>query len=64
MKKIILSLEKQIENLKGLVQKREDCVDARSAKWQESDACDDYMFKTSEIDDNMNELYIIVYYCR
>ena len=37
MKKIIKNLEKQLEELRVLVQKREDKFSDRSEKWQESE---------------------------
>lgn len=49
MKKIIENLEKQHKKLSELIQSREDYVLERSAKWQESEKCEDYEDKTSEI---------------
>lgn len=60
MKKIIAQLEKQLTNLEELIQKREDYVDERSEKWQESEACEEYMDKTQDIDIQVAELYTVI----
>lgn len=56
MKKIIESLEKQRSKLEEIVQKREDYVDERSEKWQESEACEEYIYKTEDIEGSIEDL--------
>lgn len=56
MKKIIKNLKKELDALYELCQKREDFVDDRSEKWQESEACEEYMDKTMEIEGQASEL--------
>lgn len=56
MKKIIENLEKQLEQLRELIQKREDKVDDMSEKWQESERCEEWMDKTIEIESQADEL--------
>ncbi len=56
MKKIILALEKQLENLRELINQREDFVLDRSEKWQESEKCEEHEDKTSDLDMQADEL--------
>ena len=56
MKEIIKNLEKQLEKLREFIQEREDKVDNMSAKWQESEKCEEFMDKTQEIEDEADEL--------
>ena len=56
MKTIIKNLEKQLENLRKLVQAREDKVYGMSEKWQESEKCEDFTDNTQEIDAQADEL--------
>lgn len=60
MKKIIQQLEKQKTALENLVQKREDYVDDRSEKWQESEACEQYMDKTDDIESKIHDLDVFI----
>jgi len=60
MKKIIQQLEKQKKALEKLVQKREDYVDDRSEKWQESEACEEYMDKTMDIESRISDLDVLI----
>jgi predicted nuclease with TOPRIM domain len=50
MKKIITRLESQLEALRDLIQKREDKVYDMSARWQESEKCEEWEDKTQEIE--------------
>jgi len=56
MKTIIKNLEKQLENLRELVQKRDDTANERSEKWYDSEKGEEYMDKTQEIEDQAYEL--------
>jgi hypothetical protein len=60
MKKIIKALEKQHIDLEELIQKREDKVNDASERWQESEACEDWEFKTEEIQNQCDELFNII----
>ena len=60
MKKIIANLHKQQKELEKIIQKREDKVYEASERWQESEACEDYEYKTEEIQDRINELYTLI----
>ena len=56
MKKIIIQLEKQEENLREFIQNREDKVSDASERWQESEACEEFEDKTQEIEIRADEL--------
>ena len=56
MKQIIKNLEKQLEQLRELIQKREDKVDEMSEKWQESEKCEEWEYKTMDIESQADEL--------
>lgn len=60
MKKIIKSLEKQLEALRELIQKREDKVDDMSEAWQESEKCVDWEDKTQDIELSADELDTLI----
>lgn len=60
MKKIISNLEKQFKLLNNLVQQREDYVLERSEKWQESEMCEEYEYKTMDIDSVGNDLDCVI----
>lgn len=60
MKTIIKNLQKQLEKLRELIQAREDKVDGMSERWQESEKCEEYMDKTSDIEDKANDLYNVI----
>lgn len=56
MKNIIKNLEKQLENLRELIQLREDKVDGMSEVWQESEKCEEWEDKTLDIGSQADEL--------
>lgn len=60
MKIIIKNLSIQLKNLRDKVQEREDYVDNRSAKWQESDKCETYQDVTLEIDERADDLDLLI----
>ena len=60
MKKVIKNLEKQFEALEKIVQDREDKVDNMSAKWQESEKCEEWMDKTDDINTQASELFSLI----
>jgi L-rhamnose mutarotase len=60
MKNIIRNLEKELEKLRELIQAREDKVDDMSAKWQESEKCEEWEDKTQDIEQQANELDTII----
>ena len=60
MKKIIKNLEKQLEELRVLVQKREDKFSDRSEKWQESEKGEIFEDKTQEIEIQADELDALI----
>lgn len=60
MKTIITALEKQLEKLLAIVEKRENRVNDASEKWQESETCDDFVCTTEEIEDKANDLLCLI----
>lgn len=60
MKKIIENLENQFEKLQLIVEKRNDKVLNASEKWQESEKCDEWEYKTEDIENLSNELLCII----
>lgn len=60
MKDIIKSLEKQLVKLRGVIQNREDYVNDRSEKWQESEKCEEYEDKTQDIEYQAGELDTVI----
>lgn len=60
MKKIIGNLEKELQNLRELIQVREDKVDDMSEKWQESEKCEEWMDKTQDIEEQADELDSVI----
>ena len=60
MKTIIKNLKNQLNKLEELIQTREDKIDDMSEKWQESEKCEEWMDKTSDIQEQVNELDTII----
>ena len=60
MKPIIINLEKQLEKLRELIQKREDKIHCMSEKWQESEKCEEWQDKTMDIEEQANELETVL----
>jgi hypothetical protein len=60
MKKIIKTIEIEIEKLRDIIQTREDKVDDMSERWQESEKCDDWLDKTMDIEEQVNELELVI----
>jgi len=60
MKKIIKALEKQYDNLKELVEIREDKFANASEKWQESEKGEHFEDQTSQIEYQADELDCII----
>ena len=57
MKKILSILEKQYEKIEEEIQKREGYVQERSEKWQESEKCEEYEYKTGDLDEVRDKLF-------
>lgn len=60
MKQIIKELENQLKKLRDIIEQRADKVYDMSEKWQASDACDEFMDKTMDIESQADELDSII----
>ena len=60
MKKIVKSLEKQLEQLQELVQHRYDKFADRSENWQESEKGQEWDDKTMDIESQADELDSVI----
>ena len=60
MKRIINNLEKQFKNLVDLIKKRDNKVNGMSKKWQYSNKCAEFMYRTHEIQAEADKLEDLV----
>ena len=60
MKKIIKTIEIEIEKLRNHIQTREDKIDDMSERWQESQKCGDWIDKIIDIEEQLNELEQVI----
>jgi len=60
MEKIIKKIEIEIENLRIKIQKRHDKVYDMSDKWQESEKCEEWIDKTEEIEECLDQLVLVI----
>lgn len=49
MKKLIIDLSRNIENLSKIIHRREEAFDNMSPKWKASEKGDSHQFKTNEM---------------
>ena len=61
MKKVIKNLEKNLKDLREVIQLREDKVDSMCEKWQESEKCEEWEDKTLDIDCLADELECVIF---
>ena len=60
MKKIIKTIEIEIEKLRDIIQTRDEKVEEMSERWQESEKCDEWIYTTVEIEECLYQLVTVI----